>query len=187
MADDTTRLIQATYAGDAEAKAQLARRVHERLQRVIRQVRAKYPGVRRQDETDDMLGDVWLKAVEAKVGLRTFPDYSAFQAYVAATTTNILKDRLKHLRHVVAHEEAVIQAGAPTAVEPLGATLDLLEALDALTEEERRIYQLRFVLDLPTQEVAAALHLSEPTIRRRFREIDVKLRAHLGLSGKDAP
>lgn len=188
MPDDTTTLIRDTYAGCALAKDRLARRVHDRIVRILRAVRAKYPGVRREDQTGDLFNEVWIKAVEDKISRKTFPDYAAFQAYLAATATNLLKDRLKHMRRTAAPHAALARGqgareneGARFA-EEISGHLDLLEALDhALTEEERRLYQLRFVLDMTHDEVAGALCLSEPTTRRRLKEVDAKLRTHLGL------
>ncbi len=188
MADDTTTLIRDTYAGCAHAKARLVRHVHDRIIRILHAVRAKYPGVRNEDQTGDMFNEVWMKAVEERLLIKTFPDYAAFQAYLATTATNILKDRLKHMKRAAGHHETIArerdgrEGETARYAEEISGHIDLLDALDAaLSPEEREVYQLRFTLDMTYVQVGEALGTSEATVRRRIKEVDAKLRAHLGL------
>lgn len=66
---------------------------------------------------------------------------------------------------------------------------DLLDALNRLPEEQRRMLELRYVVGLSTKETAAAIGKSEVATRvalsRSFNKLKGLLRSDLGMAGAD--
>jgi RNA polymerase sigma factor (sigma-70 family) len=52
---------------------------------------------------------------------------------------------------------------------------------ESLSEEEREVFDLHYVQDLPQEEVARLLGVSVPTVKRRWRS--ARLRLHEALHG----
>ena len=76
-ADDTGRLVDRLRAGDPKATGLLLERACDRLRACTHQMLKRYPGVRRFDDTDDVLQQALLRLCKAlgKVRPETAPHF----------------------------------------------------------------------------------------------------------------
>lgn len=100
--------------------------------------------------------------------LRRLDDDRAALAYVRRTTVNLAYSRLRHLRVVRRHLAGTSLVNLPSA-EATAVLNDekrrLLAALDRLTLRQRAVLVLRFWLDLPGPQIAAALDMAAGTVK----------------------
>ncbi len=82
--------------------------------------------------------------------------------------------------------QEVLATGPPSAPSAEAAALDaerraaLLAALDRLDERDRHAIELRYLLDLSEQEMAAALRCRPGTVKSRLSRALERLRAQIG-------
>lgn len=133
-------------------------------------------------------------AHELYLGLRAradlqFPSRLAFLAYASRAMRSLLVDmareRLAAKRHVellpltLGEEAHDIAGGTP---EQLLALNQALERLGQIDERLLRVAELRAVMGLEVSEVAAALNLSEPTVKRDWKRAKAFLFEALGVT-----
>jgi RNA polymerase sigma-70 factor, ECF subfamily len=68
-----------------------------------------------------------------------------------------------------------------------GADRDLVEALRAMTVEDRRMLTLALVVGLPTEEIAGQLQLTGAGVRTHLAELRDQLRSSLGIAEEEHP
>lgn len=138
---------------------------------------------------DDLAQEVFLRVVERKA---LFKHESRFSTWLYAIARNLGVDTLRklaHRRHASLDEEG---PGGASLVEEIGddraegrgdAVAETREtgeriqaALAALPEEQREVFLLREVGELPFQEIALITGASENTVKSRMRYALLKLR-----------
>lgn len=178
-------------AGDPTARADLLRLTADRLLGMVRAMISRYPGVRRWEESDDVLQNVLLRLdrclVQTPVGTPT--DFFRLAA------TNMRRELIDLTRHYYGplglgtnHATPTIAApdpvAAPTADPAAGvAAGELHAAIDALPADEREVVELHWYLGMTQAETAAALGLSLATVKRRCVAAKLRLGERLATTG----
>jgi RNA polymerase sigma factor (sigma-70 family) len=187
MSDDTPTPIQDCLnrirAGDAAARADLIRVSGERLLLMTRKMLSRYPGVRRWEESDDVLQNVLLRLHRA---LEKVP-LDATRDFLAIAAVNIRRELIDLFRHYYGPEGIGANHATPDTnladVPPAEAACDprpndpaacavwreLHEQVNALPEEEREVVDLLWYYGMSPKEVAAFLGVSARTVRRRWQ------------------
>lgn len=186
LADE--QLMQAYRAGDARAfEALLAR--HERpVWRFLRR------SVGDPTVAEDLLQEVFLRVVKSR---DEWKGESKFSTWVYAIARNLCVD---HARRAVHRRAASLdaplardEANTETLHDHLPATARDAEglatdgevrvrvdaAIEALPHDQREVFLMREVMDMPFAEIAAVVGAPEPTVKSRMRYALERLRAAL--------
>ena len=197
--DDSTHLQQLLdrYQSDQpEAFDELITYASKRLRSLARKMLARYPHVRRWEETDDVMQAALLRLHRSLAEVR--PDSKrAFFGLAATQMRRTLIDLARHYYGAHGHGknyqsvagnqtesfaggDAIDRAAAAKQTQDEPATLqgwtDFHEAIDKLSEEEKEVISLVWYGGMMQKEVAQLLDVSERTVIRRMN------RAKLGLS-----
>ena len=169
-----TELVERTQAGDMRALEVLMRRHNRTLYRTARAI------LRDDAEAEDAVQEAYLKAYGA---LGSFRAESKLSTWLVRITANeALMRRRKTARAAVVvpmdaasageqWEEPMSEAAGPERNAFGGEMRQLLEKrIDALPDGYRTVFVLRALEELTVEETAAALDISEATVRtRHFR------------------
>lgn len=171
---ELTRLLTRWQEGDAAAEQQLFERVYPRLKRLAAEQLLRSPGRLTLCATE-LAHESFLKLV----GLRHlgYQDRRHFFAVAARAMRQLVIDLLRR-------KGAAKRGGGLPFVDldawraqqiPVDGSIDWLAVDEALTELERldpaaaRIVELKFFSGLTTDEIAAVVGCSAPTVKRRWR------------------
>jgi RNA polymerase sigma-70 factor (ECF subfamily) len=163
----------AAPAGHADAEeAELVRKARRREPEAWAQIydrnytfiyRYFYARLHNQAEAEDLAAQCFLRALAGIGGYsyRGKPILAWLYRIAANLAADRIKDRLRRSTAVL-DESAVsgLQAGPEAAIE----NLDLLRAIDSLKRAQREVIILRFLMSLPTREVARMLGKSEAAV-----------------------
>ena len=89
-----------------------------------------------------------------------------------------------HVRGDTGEDPLTVPAPGAEA-DVVSLTLDLLDAIASLPPRQRAVVLLRYVEDLTVGEVAAALNISEGTVKSQAHHARSALQAHLGPDYRD--
>jgi RNA polymerase sigma-70 factor (ECF subfamily) len=200
--DSTTQLqqwIERLNAGDPAARDELLRHACDRLRRLTRKMLRDFSRVRQWEDTDDVLHNALLRLLRA---LEVVPPASA-QGFFRLAATQIRRELLDLARryagpegpaaHLVANQGGDNPEGTAhpryekpsTTHDPcrLAAWSEFHAQIEALPEEEREVFDLLWYQGLKRPEAAAALGISEVTVKRRW--LAARLRLQETLHGQD--
>jgi RNA polymerase sigma factor (TIGR02999 family) len=171
---EVTRLLHRVRSGDREALDRLLPLVYDELRRLARQALGREHGPRTLHATG-LVHEAYLKLAAGGVEAG---DRAHFLAIAARAMRQVLVD---HARR----RDAVRRGGdwtSTTLTEGVRGTefkpeemLALDEALETLDARQRQVVECRFFAGMEDKEIAAALGLTERTVRRDW----VKARAWL--------
>ncbi|HET9952924.1 MAG TPA: RNA polymerase sigma factor [Polyangiaceae bacterium] len=189
--DATDEMLMVRYQrGDAEAFATLARRhtrpVYNFVLRKLRDVAA----------AEDVAQEVFLRVVQNAGEFKHEARFSTWLYSIARNSCVDHQRRMSHRRHASLDRPA---PGKSEASEPLGAHLpdlrpdgnaersyvsskvqaSILNALDALPDDQREVFLLREVANLPFKEIAVVTDTPENTVKSRMRYALDRLREAL--------
>ncbi len=128
---------------------------------------------------EDLLADVWVRVLTTRRPLDRRRGTEA--AWLFRIAVNLVHDHHRGAgRERRAYERVAL--GSPTVHEgaEVGQREELLDAVAALSPEEREVVALRFGADLTVPEIAAALQEKLTTVDGRLYRALRKLRAELG-------
>ena len=175
---DATSLVDRAKQGDAEAFGDLMRLYEGRIIAIGIQM-----GLSR-DDSMDACQDAFIKVFRY---IRHFRSGEVFFRWLYRIALNCIYDHQRHARPgwVVSIEE-VVGAGV-TALEDgslhpgvraenADLVAKLLREVRHLTKRERIVFVLRDLQEMPTQDIAKALGLTEVTVRRHCMSARHKLR-----------
>lgn len=212
--DETTRLQYlldryqfANEAEQAHAFDDLIDYASRRLRSLARKMLARYPHVRRWEETDDVMQAALLRLHRSLSEVR--PDSKrAFFGLAATQMRRTLIDLARHYygahghgknHHSVAGDrvnqgnssagDAVeLAAARETNREPddLQRWTDFHEAIDQLLDEEKEVISLVWYGGMLQKEVAELLEVSERTVIRRMNRAKLSLNELMGGSSPQA-
>lgn len=171
---DDASLVRGILAGDAAAFEVLMRRYNRRLFRLARAT------LRNDADAEDALQDAYVKAYGALAQFRGDASLSTWLAHIVHNECLTRMRRDARRQNVIpiagdvdAYETEVADAaaGRPEEAAMRSQMRALLERhLDALPDGLRTVFVLRAIEDMPVQEVAQCLGLSEVAVRsRHFR------------------
>ncbi len=197
MSETTTTLVLQNLlarvaAGDAQSKEELINRAYERLILVARKLLGSFSRVRVEEETAGVLNEAYPKLHRALDDVKP-ATVREFMCLAALQIRRTLLDSIRRLegRGQTARPDKVsLDAGdsAPGGavipatgndISKIGLAIDLLEALEALPEEEREVVELLFFYGYTQHEAAEIVGVHEDTIKRRWSKARIRLAGKL--------
>jgi RNA polymerase sigma-70 factor (ECF subfamily) len=177
--ETTDEMLMVRYQrGDREAFAELVRRYHVPIYNfVFRQVR--HPELAR-----DLAQDVFLRVVQ---NAAEFKHEARFSTWLYTIARNLAVDQLRklgHRRHAsldqpVTNDESrvlgdnVADAHPRASVERMAASAEVMSsivrAVDSLPDEQREVFLLREIGNLPFKDIAQITGVGENTVKSRMR------------------
>ncbi len=165
--------------GDRDAFALLVRRYNKQVYNfVLRQLRS--PSL-----SEDVTQDVFMRLVQ---NAAEFKHEARFSTWLYAIARNLCIDqlrRLQHRRHPSLDQpmtsdgdgrtlgESVAAQHPSTSAERSAASsqmqASIVRAVDALPEEQREVFLLREIADLPFRDIAEITGVPENTVKSRMR------------------
>ena len=162
-------LVERMRQGDPLATDELIRRTGLRLEALARQMLRRYPGVRAQVQTADVVQESRLRLLAA---LRQVTPTSVQHFYGLAgqhirfhLLELVQRFRRGPYRPLDEHPEPVAPGTSEVEVADLEHWSAFHQAVSELPEEQRQVIDLRFYQDLTWPEVAEALQIHERTAR----------------------
>jgi RNA polymerase sigma factor (sigma-70 family) len=201
MADpthSTTRIqlqLDRLRAGDPSARDELLNIAADRLSRLARKMLRGYPGVRRWEQTDDVLQNASMRLCRAlkdvqPVSVRSFINLAAVQL------RRELIDLARHYggpqgmgRHHDTPEGPGNRTDAPGSPDApvdtddparLAAWTEFHAQIDVLPDEAREVFDLLWYQGLSQAEAAVLLGVSERAVKYRWRSARLELHGMLG-------
>ena len=196
MTDQTTihlqRLLDRLRAGDVGARDQLIDRACERLRLLTHWMLRSYPGVRRWEQTDDVLQNVLVRLHRALADMKP-ESVRHFLNLAALLTRRELRDLARHHfgpegpgahHHSDAAGRAADDSGGALQQSPQASTAspsslaewtEFHERVEKLPDEEREVVNLLWYEGMTQEAVASLLGVDERTIRRRWRSARLSL------------
>jgi RNA polymerase sigma factor (sigma-70 family) len=179
-------------AGDLAARDRIIELVSGRLRVLAHRMLARFPKVRRWDDTDDVFQNAALRLHRA-LGQVAIESPRSIMALAATQLHRELIDLArKHggpmsfAANHATHAPGTDAAATPVGIEAAAAGDDSLdrwaqfqEAIAALPDELREVFHLVWYLDTDQKTIARLLECSERTVRNRWREARAAIRAAL--------
>jgi RNA polymerase sigma factor (sigma-70 family) len=185
------RCLDQLRAGDRSARAALLAVSRERLLLLTRQMLHRFPGVRRWEESDDVVQNVLLRLDRclAEVPLDSTRD---FLNLAAAQIRRELIDLARHYfgpqgmgaKHATpedaARGNAAVERADPDSPGRLAGLSAVHECITGLPEEDREVFGLLWYHGMAQAEAAALLGVSVRTVKRRWQAARLRLAEALG-------
>ena len=180
--DDWVRLVQAIAAGDQQA----LRALYERTHRLVFTLVVRICGDRQiaEELTVDVFHDIWRRAAQYAPQAGTVVGWIMVQARSRALDRIRYEHRKKRVPPEGATEEDDVMNAPSAAIETREQHSVLLEALTALTPDERETIETAFFSELTYAETAVRLDQPLGTVKTRVRSALAKLRKALEREGE---
>jgi len=174
-----SRLVSRTLAGDSEAFEDLVRLYYDRIRSLV------YHHLHREDELDDALQEIFLKAFQA---LPRFRKKSNFYTWLYRIASNYCIDRLRKRRLELisldsSENRDAVEARLPashdspedsyTRVERVGMVRKALSMLDPIFQN---IIVLREIEGLSYEEIQESLDIGMGTVKSRLARARAELK-----------
>jgi len=191
-------LLKAFRAGDARAFERLVARHEKPVWCYVRRF-VKDPAT-----AEDLLQEVFLRVIRSGEGAEAEWRGSAkFSTWLYTVARNLCIDQSRRASHrettsldgtdkgdpdhdVTLHERVAAPARpADALVGDRQARERIDRAIDALPTDQREVFLMREVMEMPFADIAAAVGASEPTVKSRMRYALEKLRTALAELGDD--
>jgi RNA polymerase sigma-70 factor (ECF subfamily) len=190
------RWIDRLRDGDDSARAALLDTACARLTRLARKMLKSYPGIRRWEQTDDILQNALIR-LDRALQAGAPPTARDFFRLAAAQVRRELIDLARHYqgpRGLGAHhatqlgrgdsaDGVAMAADPPDTTHDPGRLADWAEfhsAVAALGEADRELFDLLWYQGLTQAEAAALLGVTERTVNSRWLAARVRLGDSLG-------
>jgi RNA polymerase sigma factor (sigma-70 family) len=191
--DSTTEIqlrLDRLRAGDESARDELLDIARARLGRLARKMLQGYPGVRRWEQTDDILQNVAMRLCRALKTIRP-ESVHGFVRLAALQMRRELVDLARHYegpqgpgRHHLSraglddHGTAPGPPDSPSDTDDparLASWSEFHETVESLPDPEREVFDLLWYQGLSQREAAALLGVTERVAKRRWRSARLKL------------
>jgi RNA polymerase sigma factor (sigma-70 family) len=169
MSDDSILLqglLERMNQGDLAARRELLDRAGTRLRRLANAMFAgSFPALREQHELDSVVHETWLRLIQALDQVEP-PTVADFFRLAAHKVRQVLLDMAERQRRRAAREVTGDDSGGITSMG--GQTLDPARLAQwsefharvaNLPEDERKVFELHYYLELPQAEIARMLSL----------------------------
>jgi RNA polymerase sigma-70 factor (ECF subfamily) len=180
-------------AGDPDARDELLSAAAELLRQLAHRMLRTFPGVRRWEQTDDVLQNSLMRLYRTlkDVPPRTVAD---FLRLAALNIRRELLDLAKHhygpqgqgAHHITVNldEPAPPEPAAQQSLDPsrLAVWSEFHQQVEGLPDEERAVFDLLWYQGLSQAEAAELLGVNERTVKRRWQSARIKL--HDALNGE---
>jgi RNA polymerase sigma factor (sigma-70 family) len=181
--------------GDECARDELLDITRARLGRLARKMLQGYPGVRRWEQTDDILQNVSLRLCRALKKIRP----ESAHGFVRLAALQIRRELIDLARHYEGPEgpgrhhmsragwgDPATAPGPPDSPSDsddparLATWSEFHETVESLPDAEREVFDLLWYQGLSQREAAALLGVTERVAKRRWRSARLKLHEMLG-------
>jgi len=162
---EEAELIQASRAGDGAAFAELVRPVYSAAFRLA------YGLLHDANEAEDAVQEGAFKAWQKIANVR---EGAPLRPWFLAIVANQCRSMRRTRRWSEVRVETVEEN--PTPDPDLAASMDLRRGLRRLHHDERLVLVLRYYLDLPFDEIASTLGITEKAARTRVERAVRRLR-----------
>jgi RNA polymerase sigma-70 factor (ECF subfamily) len=125
------------------------------------------------DLAEDLVQEALARAWARSRG----PQIDSLSSWTMAVALNLARSRLRRLLVQRRHAAELVPLEASDA--PLPEALDVERALASLPRRQREVAVLRYLLDMTTAETAAALRVSEGTVKNSLSKARTALAAAL--------
>lgn len=184
--------LERLAAGDPAARDQILDAVSDRLRALAHRMLARFPRVRRWEETDDLFQNAALR-LHRTLGQMQLTDPRSVLALAATEVRRELLDLArKHsgpMSYAANHGTNVIPGGAgrderhvdhaATTDEPLDRWSAFHAAIDALDDGHREIFHMVWYLGCDQRTIARVLGCSVRTVKSRWAEAREAVRLRL--------
>ncbi|MFL5305600.1 MAG: RNA polymerase sigma factor [Polyangia bacterium] len=201
---DDEQLLAAYRAGDVAAFEALLARYEKPIWSYLRRF------VRHDEAAEDLLQEVFLRVVRdaQDAAAPGWKGQAKFSTWLFTIARNLCVDRSRReaIRRAASLDAATDEGDAPVSLHdripaperPADAVLAgrqaaarIDRAIAALPDDQREVFLMREVTELPFAEIAVVVGASEPTVKSRMRYALEKLRAALadlaGAGGAGTP
>jgi RNA polymerase sigma-70 factor (ECF subfamily) len=194
LVESDEALMSAYRAGDARAFERLVARHEKPIWNFLRR------SVRDAATAEDLLQEVFLRVVKSA---DEWKGTAKFSTWVYTIARNLCVDQARRAVHRRADSldgaarnaepeaTATLHDRIPSADAPADAVAAdrqakarIDRAIAALPDEQREVFLMREVMEMPFAEIATAVGASEPTVKSRMRYALEKLRAALAELGE---
>ncbi len=172
MIDVNTEQIRRAQTGDTQIISALYERYHRGIYRYL------YYQVGDQQNAEDLTSEVFLRMLRFMAGFH--PPALMFQSWLFQIARNLAID---HYRKTSNREHLVLEEDMTASSLDLARTVEhnltsesLRQALERLTEDQRDVIVMRFVVEMPLAQVAKTLHKSEDAVKGLQRRALLNLR-----------
>jgi RNA polymerase sigma factor (sigma-70 family) len=188
------RCLNRLKSGDVAAKEELFRAGMERLRLCTSRMLRHFPGVRRWEDTDDVLQNalIRLNRSMAEVPLDSTLDFLYFAAAQirrelidlarrhSAQKSQGANHATPHHRHAKGIIESQPDRHAADEPARLQRWSEFHDRIAALPSEEREVFDLFWYHGMSQDEAAALLEVSTRTVKRRWRSARLRLHEAMG-------
>ena len=180
---ELTGLLQAARQGESAAIAQLCALLYQDLHQIAHARLQRHERMLLLNTTA-LVHESYLRLLHA--GHLNVTDRAHFLAYAArvmrAIIVDVVRQRLAHrrgggARHVTLQTD--IAAAVPTREETVMRVNEALDALAQVDERLVRVVEMRYFAGVSEQDIAAALGVTERTVRRDWQKARLLLFAAL--------
>ena len=154
-----------------------------------------------KETAEDLLQEAFMRVIK---GAEAYKRQAKFTTWLYTIARNLCVDQTRRRKH---RKHASLDAPMDTS-DDSGTLMDVIpstemasdrksvnkqlhqtmhRAISALSEEQREVFLMREVMEMPFAEIAAAVGASEPTVKSRMRYALEKLRAALAELGDEPP
>jgi RNA polymerase sigma-70 factor (ECF subfamily) len=172
---DEAQALQRIATNDSEALVELIEKYSAYVQAIARNI--TIPPLQ-QEDVEEISSDVFLRLWR---NAATVED-GKLKAWLAATTRNCAKNKLRNLKLSVPLEDDFIVITAPDMDEKLleqEVQQVTRKAVDELDEPDRSIFERYYFLYQKTEDIAKAMELSNSAVKTRLFRGREKLRKNL--------
>ncbi len=182
-------------AGDETARDELLKLACRRLNRLARKMLRRFPGVRRWEQTDDVLQNASMRLCQALKEVRP-ESVRSFINLAALQIRRELIDLARHYhgprgmgRHQVGQARMDGSGTAPTPPDTpadtddpddLATWTEFHAQIDALPGEWKEVFDLLWYQGLSQAEAATLLGVTERVVKYRWRSARLELHRRLG-------
>jgi RNA polymerase sigma-70 factor (ECF subfamily) len=184
-------------AGDESARDELLAIACDRLTRLARRMLRSYPGVRRWEQTDDVLQNAAVRLCRALTDVKP----ASVRSFINLAAVQIRRELIDLARHYEGPEgmgRHHLRRAGPHGLRSTPSPGDILadsddpdrlatwtefhEAVEALPEEAREVFDLLWYQGLSQGEAAALLGVTVRVVKYRWRS--ARLAIHQRLDGR---
>jgi RNA polymerase sigma-70 factor (ECF subfamily) len=169
-------LVQSAAAGEAWAASALLDRYGAMVERLLRRVLGHDP------DLEDLVQDAFANVLGSIGQVREGAAVKGWIASIAVHTAHRAIRRRKLARWLAIFHPAS-EPVSPPAHEPREALRRVYELLDRLPTDERIAFTLRYIEEMPLEEVAVASGVSLATIKRRLSRAEGRFVAAARVDG----
>lgn len=189
MAETTIALqsmLDRMKSGDNRARGELIGRANQRLALIARRLLRAFPKVHAEEETAGIVNEAFPRLDKALADLMPV-DVRQFLGLASLKMRQTLLDMVRRITGRGEEERpdlVSLQAGEGRGIDPAAAgddmfakarALDVLSAIDALSETHREVVELLYFQGLTQEEAGEVLGCSSDTVKRRWAEARVAL------------